>query len=374
MRLSSAIALCASTLAVLALGCSSNSSEPKKEIVRKEMAESPFRPSDLESTINGLVDELTDVEPDDSKLGLIVKDTGTYWAPVMVGANRALAELELDGAVEGTPDDPDADVATDNQVAMFKKRRTGGYGGIGLAPLRDTLNDEVNAAVKAGIPVVTIDSDLADSKRQLYVGTNNAEAGKTGGKTLAKLLAKKTEGTVIIYGYPETDWAGGYERTMGAKEALEDAGFAATVYKVGWAEADIAAALEDIPQLIEDADPPVVGMIGMFSNAFRCAEVAENMKYDPGEIKIVAFDFEPDTLSYMDKGYIQATHAQRQYYMGYMVPYTLYSINVLGLDKTIDLLAEQMIDDERFDTGVDVVKADQVDDYNEFLDSLGIGG
>jgi ribose transport system substrate-binding protein len=374
MRTSSTIALCASTLAVLILGCSSNSSEPKKEIVRNEIADSPFRPSDLENTINGLVDELTDVQPDDSKLGLIVKDTASYWAPVMVGANRALAELELDGAVEGVPDDPDPDVATDNQIAMFKKRRTGGYGGIGLAPLRDTLSDEVNAAVKAGIPVVTIDSDLVDSKRQLYIGTNNAEAGKTSGKTLAKLLAKKTEGTVIIYGYPETDWAGGYERTMGAKETLEDAGFSTTIYKVGWADADVAAALADIPKLIEEADPAVVGMIGMFSNAFRCAQIAENMKYDPGEIKIVAFDFEPDTLAYMDKGYIQATHAQRQYYMGYMVPYTLYSINVLGLEKTIDLLADQMIDDERFDTGVDVVKADQVDGYNDFLDSLGIGG
>jgi ribose transport system substrate-binding protein len=374
MKLTSQVAFCASTLAVLVLGCGGTDSEPKKEIVRKEIAESPFRPTDLETTIDGLVTALTDVAPDDSKLGLITKGVGSFWDPVMLGANRALAELELDGAVEGVPDDPDPDVATANQIAMFKKRRTGGYGGIGLAPLRDDLVEEADKAVKAGIAVVTIDSDLTDSKRQLYIGTNNAESGKTSGRTLAKLLSKKSEGSIIIYGYPETDWPGGYERTMGAKEALEDAGFTPTIYKVGWAEADVTAALEDIPKLIEEADPPVVGMIGMFSNAFRCAQIAENMKYDPGEIKIVAFDFEPDTLAYMDKGYIQATHAQRQYYMGYMVPYTLYSINVLGLDKTIDLLADQMIDDERFDTGVDVVKSDQVDDYNEFLDSLGIGG
>lgn len=374
MKLRSTIAFCASTLAGLVLGCANNNSEPRKEIVRREMAESPFKPSDLENTIEVLISGLTDARSDEPKLGVITKGVNQYWEPVLVGANRALGELELDGVVEGPPDETDGDVATEEQVAMFKKRRTSGYGGIGLAPMRDTLTDDVNAAVKAGIPVVTIDSDLADSKRQLYVGTNNAEAGKTGGKTLAKLLAKKTEGTVVIYGYPETDWSDGYARSMAAKEVLEDAGFSTTIYKVSWVDAEIATAREEVPQIIRDADPPVVGMIGMFSNAYFCAQIAESLDYEPGDVKIVAFDFEPETIAYMDKGYIQATHVQRQYYMGYLVPYALYSIRVLGLDETIGLLADQMIDDERFDTGVDIIKADQVDDYNEFLDSLGIGG
>lgn len=30
------------------------------------------------------------------------------------------------------------------------------------------------------------------------------------------------------------------------------------------------------------------------------------------------FDFEPATLAYMDGGYIQVTHVQRQYYVGYL--------------------------------------------------------
>ena len=112
----------------------------------------------------------------------------------------------------------------------------------------------------------------------------------------------------------------------------------------------------------------------MFSNAFRGAEVAEMAGFSAGDLKIVAFDFEPDTLDYVESGFIQATHVQRQYYMGYLVPYAIYSIKVLGLDETIDLLGDHMIDDERFDTGVDVIEADQIDDYTEFLDSLGIGG
>jgi ribose transport system substrate-binding protein len=102
--------------------------------------------------------------------------------------------------------------------------------------------------------------------------------------------------------------------------------------------------------------------------------VAEDLGYEAGDIKIVAFDFEPDTLDYMEKGYIQATHVQRQYYMGYLVPYAIYSIRVLGMKATRDALGDRMIDSSRFDTGVDVIQADQVDAYGDFLDSLGIGG
>ena len=89
---------------------------------------------------------------------------------------------------------------------------------------------------------------------------------------------------------------------------------------------------------------------------------------------IVGFDFEPETLTYMQSGLIKATHAQRQYYMGYMVPYVLYSLKVLGPSRTLDILAPEMVDEQRFNAGIDVVRADQVDEYNSFLDSLGIGG
>ena len=115
-------------------------------------------------------------------------------------------------------------------------------------------------------------------------------------------------------------------------------------------------------------------MVGMFSNAFRAAEVAEQFGLEPGDIKIAAFDFEPDTLKYMESGYIQATHAQRQYYMGYLLPYAMYSIKVLGFEATTDILKDQMVGPNKFDTGIDVVRADQIDEFGDFLDSLGIGG
>jgi ribose transport system substrate-binding protein len=368
-------------LAVLAAaGCSDgDGGASKKEIARVDVPDSPFKPAGLEKAIDGLVKALGETDEQTFAMSVVTKPTGPYWEPIKVGANRAIAELGVTGQVEAPPSvasvdaETDANVATEAQIKILKTRRKDGYGGIGLAPMRDDLTEEVDALVKAGAPVVTFDSDLPDSKRQLYIGTNNAEAGKTAGETLAGLITESS-GSVLVLGHDDKAWADGYARTMAAKDALENAGFTVTVYKLGWSEEEVAAAAVDLPDLITNADPPMVGIVGMFSNAFRGGEAVESLGYEPGEIKVAAFDFEPNTVSYMQKGYIQATHVQRQYYMGYLLPYAIYSIRVLGLDETVKILSKQMIDDSRCDTGVDVIEADQVDDYNDFLDTLGVGG
>lgn len=366
---------------MLALGivaCGENKdATDKKDINRVEVADSPFKPTDLEKTIDDLVGALGDSAAEDMEVTVITKPLNSgYWEPVRVGANRAMGELELVGQVEApivSEADDSQEVVSGRQVDLFKQRREDGYNGIAVAPMDDMITDEINTAVEQDVVTVTLDSDLPDSARQLYVGTNNRQAGYTAGETLAGLITE-TSGTVYCLGTAEQSWIDGYERTAGAAEALEKAGFTAVMHTVGWGPETIENDFTVLTDALENADPPVVGMVGMFSNAYRAAEVAEQFGLEPGDIKIVAFDFEPDTLKYMENGYIQATHAQRQYYMGYLLPYAMYSIKVLGFEATTDILKDQMVGPNRLDTGLDVVMADQVDDFGDFLDSLGIGG
>ena len=224
-----------------------------------------------------------------------------------------------------------------------------------------------------GVVVVTFDGDVPDSDRLLYVGTNNREAGYTAGQTLAALIPE-SEGTVYCLGTTSVDWVDGFARTSGAAEALEEAGYTAIMDDVGWGGEGVQDDIDMLVDAVENADPPLVGIIGMFSNSHRGAEAAVEAGLEPGDIKIVGFDFDATTLEFMDQGYMQATHAQRQYYMGYLLPYVLYSIDVLGLEPTKKLLVDHMVDGSRFDTGIDVVLAEDLDEFNSFLDSLGIGG
>src|SRR5260370_14532558 len=59
---------------------------------------------------------------------------------------------------------------------------------------------EIDAAIAAGIPVITMDSDSPESKRLYFIGTNNIEAGRLGGHRAAAQLNGK--GNVVFFTNP----------------------------------------------------------------------------------------------------------------------------------------------------------------------------
>lgn len=371
VRLTRCIHLSGLALALTACGAD-DTSATKKSVTRVEIPESEFKPVALEETIDTLVKEIQKTEPKQMQLGVVLKDLTGYWEPMKVGANRAFGELGVAGVVlapvQGTPDE-----ATNSQVQLLQERQGQGYDGLGLAPLADVLTPEIDKFVDEGTPVVTIDSDQPDSKRALYLGTSNYDAGHTSGETLNEMLPGG-EGTVIILGAPDPQWPDGYNRTMGAKDALEAAGYTTIVRNTSWTADAQAEDVTFMADALENSDPPAVGMLSMFSPTYLLGRAAEMAGKTADDVAIVGFDFEPETLSYMQSGLIRATHAQRQYYMGYLVPYVLYSMQALGPERTLDILSPEMTDASKFNSGIDVVRSDQVEDYNAFLDSLGIGG
>jgi ribose transport system substrate-binding protein len=366
-------------LTLIATACG-DSSETKattptvsnKVIKRDKVEDSKFKPVELETTIENLVEAIGKTEAVSLQLDVNLKSLNGFWDPVVVGANRAMGELDVAGSVT-SPQVESGDLAVQQQTQMLKEARESGSNGLGTAPFEAPVAEQIDAAVDSGIPVVTIDSDLSESKRDLYIGTMNAEAGVTGGNTLLGYLTAGA-GTVIILGHDDPGWPAGYDRSMGAKGVLEAAGYTVIVRRTDWSETGEAADLKFLGEAIAAADPPVVGMIGMFSDAYRCAMAAEAAKLTADDVSIVAFDFDPKTVTYMQSGMIRATHAQRQYYEGYLTPYVLYGINVLGKKETLSILKSQLVGKDMFNAGLDVVKNDELDEYYSFLDSLGVGG
>jgi len=353
--------------------CSSDSAPEKKTVTRVEIPENAFKPVALENTIQDLIEEIGKTEAKPLQLSVVLKNLTGYWEPVKIGANRAFGELQVTGSVlapaEGTEEE-----SRNRQVQILEERLAAGYNGFGVAPLADIVGPAIDDLVDSGAPVVTIDSDLITSKRQLYIGTINSEAGATAAETL-KYYLPNTGGTVIILGHDdEATWPDGYSRSMAAKAVLENAGYTVDLRKTNWSEDGETQDVDYMKEKLLTSESPVVGMLSMFSPTFRCARAAEAAELTGDDIAIVGFDFEPETVSYMRSGLVKATHAQRQYYMGYLVPYVLYSMNVLGQEKTIDVISSHMVDEHRFDAGLDVVPAEKLDEYNDFLDSLRIGG
>jgi len=339
-------------------------------LVRKAIPESTFKPPAIEGVVDGIVTELNKLPHDAKmKLSFMPKELTGFWERTIDGATDAFEELKV---VSTTVAPEEADVNGNNaggaQASYIDERVAQGYNGIGIASHNSDTVPSIDAAVDAGMTVITFDSDEPTSKRQMYLGTINTSAGTTGGETLAELLGT-TKGTVIVLGFDDIAWQGGYERTHAAADALTAAGQTVSIYHTDWTDQSLNEA--GMIEIMQTADPPVVGCLGVFSNAHLCASAADKAGVT-ASVTNVAFDFEPETIAFIEAGKIKATHVQRQYYMGYVIPYLLYAAQALGIEQTKTLAADIMIDAQTVDTGLDVVTPDTLDAYYTFLSSLSL--
>jgi hypothetical protein len=65
---------------------------------------------------------------------------------------------------------------------------------------------------------------------------------------------------------------------------------------------------------------------------------------------------------------------QRVYFYGYLSGYAMYAGSVLGKDELLKLLDPHLDGDNKFrlNTGIDVIYAEQYQQYKDYLSSVGI--
>ena len=105
-----------------------------------------------------------------------------YWKTAGTGFSNAAAEYKGVRSDFVGPQNYDPKAERDALDEAVQKKATGI-----LISVADPagLKDSIAKAVAAGIPVITIDSDAPSSKRLFFIGTNNYQAGFTGGQRLA---------------------------------------------------------------------------------------------------------------------------------------------------------------------------------------------
>lgn len=229
-----------------------------------------------------------------------------YWQNAFAGLNRAAMELKVKAEMDG-PDtyDPKAE-HTEFQRIMAQKPA----GILVSAADASIITPDIDAALGAGIPVITIDSDAPQSKRLTFVGTDNYNAGLLGGKLVAKLLNGK--GNVVVFTMPEQPNL--KDRLHGYQDALAESGIKISETVDIKGEATVAF---DTTEKILDGKTKVDGFVCL--EAIACPEVGEmvNRKHLGGQTVIVAMDTDPRTMEWIQKGVISATIAQRPYTMAY---------------------------------------------------------
>ena len=232
-----------------------------------------------------------------------------YWQAASNGLSRAGRQLHVRAEMVG-PDgyDPKAEQLELHRLIGLPEKPTG----ILISPADPAImKDDIDAAIAAGIPVITVDSDSPGSKRLLFVGTNNYQAGVMGGRVAAQQL--KGKGNVVVFTMPEQ--ANLAERLNGYKFAFNDhPGIKIT--DVVDIKGDPRIAFDTTTDIVEKRRDKVDAFVCLEALAGKeVADVLDRNKVN-GKL-IMAMDTDESTLNWIQKGLIAATIAQKPFTMAY---------------------------------------------------------
>jgi ribose transport system substrate-binding protein len=280
--------------------------------------------------------------------------SSNYWQTAVAGFKKAGTQYHVTVNVAG-PDnyDPQAELAALKNAVAAKPA------GI-LVSVSDAtvLAPEIDAAINAGIPVITFDSDAAGSRRLYFIGTNNLDAGRLGGRRIVDKLSGK--GNVVFFtiaGQPNTE-----ERLKGFKDV-----FAArpgiNIVDVVDIKGDTTMAFDRTQQLLALTGAKKI-------DAFVCLDsasgklVADAVKRTGDSSRIVvAWDVNPDTLNGIKDGVIDSTIVQKPFTMGFI---GLKALDEIYHDPPVQLSKDFSVDafapyPAFIDTGTALVDKSNVD-------------
>jgi ribose transport system substrate-binding protein len=301
--------------------------------------------------------------PEDFKVVVIGKSVHPYWSNVEMGVRAAARDLGLrdDQAVFWVP--PREDVAA--QIQTMETYIAEGVTGIAIAPSDpNALEAVMKKAADAGIIVTTLDTPPVEGSVSLvYIGTDNYTAGVIAGQEMVKLLP---EGGTVGIGRGSDTALNALQRTDGFLAALE--GTAIEALEPVNDREDAARALE-LALSVLSANPELDGAFGVYAYNGPAWATAIKEVGRVGLTKLVSFDATTDIINGIKEGVINATVAQREYDMGYKSVELIYRIVTEGQEAALEQMG---VVDGVIDTGVDVITAATLLDYQASLDAKGI--
>ncbi|MGW0516831.1 sugar ABC transporter substrate-binding protein [Crossiella sp. NPDC003009] len=260
----------------------------------------------------------------------------SFWNVVKNGAEAAGKELGV--TVEYNSDGDPAGQAklVDNAVAQ----RVGGLVVSMANP--DALRESVSRAVRAGIPVITVNSGEARSAEFgaiTHIGQNEAVAGEAAGKRL------KTEGKrKLLCVIHEAGNIGLNQRCEGAKQGFGEASnLQVDISNPTDAQARIKGALQ--------SDPAIDAVLTL--NSQVAGNTVSAISESGSKAQVATFDLNADVVAAIKAGQVLFAVDQQQYLQGYL-PVSFLKLyrdnaNVVGGGRPV-LTGPNLVDKSTVDT------------------------
>ena len=240
-------------------------------------------------------------------LAFVVNGASDFWKAAEAGVKKAQGELPNYTLVFKYPEQSSAAIQTrimDDLVAA-------GVAGIMVSAVDPkTMGDALNR-VGGQVALFTTDSDAPNSKRIVYIGSSNVDAGKQAGQLMLKALPNGGKCMGFV-GLPGADNA--RERIEGVKETIK--GSKIELVDVRADDIDQTRAKRNVEDTIT-AHPEINCMVGFYS--YNTPRIYEALKEAGkiGKVTIIGFDEDPITLGGVKEGTIVGTVVQQPYEWGY---------------------------------------------------------
>ena len=258
---------------------------------------------------------------DDNKIIISVIPKGTshvFWQSIHAGAVKAAKELDIEVLWVGTAVEDDRQ----QQIMLVDNQVINQVDGIVLAPSDDVaLLRPVKDAVRKGIPVIIIDSELKNSDDILtsFVATDNYRGGYIAGTKLCESLGGK--GDVIMLRYAEGS-ASTEKREAGfmdAVKAFPEIDIVSEEQRGGATKASAQTAAENLLLRFKDADG-ILTIDGIYcvneSTTYGMLQALRRQRF-AGKVQFIGFDSADTLLEAMRDEEIDGLIVQNPFKMGY---------------------------------------------------------
>jgi ribose transport system substrate-binding protein len=286
------------------------------------------------------------------KFAFVTNNASDFWTIARKGCEKADGELDTVQVEFRIP----ATGTAAEQKSIVDDLLAKGVDGIAISPVDPAnqvqlINDTARQAL-----VVTQDSDAPQSNRACYVGTDNKAAGRQAGELIKEVLPNG--GKIMVF-VGMLDAQNAQDRFQGIKEVLQGSKIEILDIKTDGTER-VRAKANVADTLVQH--PDVACLVGLWS--YNGPAIVNAMKEAGklGQVKIVCFDEEDETLAGIKAGHISATVVQQPYEFGYQAIKLMDKIlsgDKSGVPETKQLFVPTLI-----------IRKENVEEFTQKINSL----
>jgi len=240
------------------------------------------------------------------KLAFVSNNAANFWTIARTGcadAQKGLGDVEVDFRIPSTGSAAEQQQILNDLIAR-------GIDGIAVSPIDPANETDFLNKLASQTLLVTADSDAPDSKRVCYIGTDNVAAGRQAGELIKEAIPQG--GKIMIF-VGKMDAQNAKERFQGIKEALQ--GSNVQIIDVRTDDTDQVRAQKNAEDTLIKY-PDVACLVGLWNYNGPAIANAVKSAGKSGQVKIVCFDENQETLDGVSSGLIYGTVVQQPYEFG----------------------------------------------------------